>query len=51
LNLHIVVAGLTMAIAVPAAAQETYIFDAVHSQPMFEAPHIAFRLSAEASRK
>ena len=42
MNLHAVVAGLAMAIAVPAAAQETYIFDAVHSQPMFEAPHIGF---------
>ena len=42
MNLHVVVAGLAVAIAIPAAAQETYVFDSVHSQPMFEAPHIGF---------
>jgi polyisoprenoid-binding protein YceI len=42
LNLHLVVAGPAVAIAIPAAAQETYVFDSVHSQPMFEAPHIGF---------
>ena len=33
-------AGLAGAIAIPVAAQETYIVDPVHSQPQYEARHI-----------
>jgi polyisoprenoid-binding protein YceI len=40
LNFNALVAGLAIAIAVPAAAQESYVLDPVHSQPGFEARHI-----------
>lgn len=42
MNLHALVAALAAAIVIPAAAQETYVFDPVHSQPIFEAPHLGF---------
>jgi polyisoprenoid-binding protein YceI len=42
LNLHAYVAVLAAATVIPAAAQETYVFDAVHSQPTFETTHLGF---------
>ena len=39
-----VVALLTAAVAAPAPAQETYVLDPVHSQPMFEVQHMGFSL-------
>ena len=44
LNLRAIIAGLAAAIAIPAAAQETYVLDAVHSQPNFAARHLGFSL-------
>jgi len=40
LKLQAFVAGLTAAIAITAAAQETYVLEQAHSQPGFEATHI-----------
>jgi polyisoprenoid-binding protein YceI len=40
LNFRAFVAGFAIAIAIPAAAQESYVLDPVHSQPNFEARHI-----------
>ena len=37
-------AGLAAAIAIPAAAQETYVIDPAHSQPVFETRHLGFSL-------
>ena len=42
MSLRMLVAGVAAAFAAPVAAQETYIVDPVHSQPMFEARHIGF---------
>ena len=39
-----VVAILAGAVAGPAPAQETYVIDPVHSQPMFEVQHMSFSL-------
>jgi polyisoprenoid-binding protein YceI len=39
---RMVLAGLVAALAVPVAAQETYVVDPVHSQPQYEARHIGF---------
>ncbi len=35
-------AGFSLAIALPVAAQETYVLDPVHSQPQWEARHVGF---------
>ena len=40
MKLQAFVAGLTAAIAITAAAQETYVLEQAHSQPGFEATHI-----------
>jgi polyisoprenoid-binding protein YceI len=40
MNFRVLVAGLAAIVAVPALAQETYVIDSVHSQPMWEARHI-----------
>ena len=39
-ELRALVAGIAIAIAIPAAAQESYVIDPVHSQPGFEARHL-----------
>jgi polyisoprenoid-binding protein YceI len=43
-NCRVLIAGLAAAIALPAAAQETYVLDPVHSQPGFEARHLGLSL-------
>jgi polyisoprenoid-binding protein YceI len=40
LKLQAIFAGLIAAIAIPAAAQETYVLEPAHSQPGFETTHI-----------
>jgi len=42
LNFRLAVAALAALVAVPAAAQETYVIDPVHSQPQWVATHIGF---------
>lgn len=42
MSVRVVVAGFTLAVAGTAAAQETYVIDPVHSQPVFETRHIGF---------
>jgi polyisoprenoid-binding protein YceI len=40
MNFRVLVASCSALVAVPAVAQESYVLDPVHSQPMFEARHI-----------
>jgi len=40
MRLHIIVAAVALAIVYPAAAQETYVIDGVHSRPSFEVRHL-----------
>ncbi len=40
MSFRLFVAGLAAIVAAPALAEETYMIDPVHSQPMFEARHI-----------
>ena len=40
MNFRLFLAGFAGAIAIPVAAQETYVVDPVHSQPQYEARHI-----------
>ena len=42
MSIRMVLAGLVAVLAVPVAAQETYVVDPVHSQPQYEARHIGF---------
>jgi len=42
MNVRIIVAAVAALIAVPAAAQETYVIDPTHSQPQWAAGHIGF---------
>jgi polyisoprenoid-binding protein YceI len=44
LNLHALVAALAATIALPAAAQETYVIESTHSQPGFEATHLGMSI-------
>jgi polyisoprenoid-binding protein YceI len=43
-NFRALVTGFAAAVAIPAAAQEIYVLDPVHSQPSFEARHLGFSL-------
>src|SRR4051812_5324199 len=42
LNFRLAAAAIAALVAVPAAAQETYVIDPVHSQPQWVATHIGF---------
>lgn len=42
MNPRTVVVGLAAVVAMPAAAQETYVLDPAHSRPTFEARHIGY---------
>lgn len=42
MNIRVAIAALATLIALPVAAQETYVIDPVHSQPQWVARHIGF---------
>ena len=42
MNVRIALAGVTALLALPVAAQETYVIDPTHSQPQWAAGHIGF---------
>ena len=44
MGIRVLLAGLVAATTLSVAAQETYVLDPVHSQPMWEARHIGFSL-------
>jgi polyisoprenoid-binding protein YceI len=44
MNVRFTVAAVAALIAVPAAAQETYVIDPTHSQPQWAAGHIGFSI-------
>ena len=43
-NFRALIGGLAAAIAIPAAAQESYVIDPAHSQPFYETRHLGFSL-------
>ncbi len=44
MNIRLLVAVLAAIMAMPVAAQEIYVLDPVHSQPVFEARHIGYSM-------
>ena len=42
MNFRVALAGIAMLVALPVAAQETYVIDPVHSQPQWETRHVNF---------
>ncbi len=44
MNIRMLVAMLVAIASMPAAAQESYVLDPVHSQPLFEARHIGYSM-------
>jgi polyisoprenoid-binding protein YceI len=42
MRFHVLAGALAAAVAIPAVAQETYVLDPVHSQPVFEAKHLGY---------
>ena len=42
MRLQMIIGALAAAAAMPALAQETYVLDATHSQPSFEATHLGY---------
>ncbi len=42
MNIRVALAGIAVFLALPVAAQETYVIDPVHSQPQWETRHINF---------
>ena len=42
MSIRVLLGGLVLAVALPAAAQETYVLDPAHSRPTFEVHHLGY---------